>query len=161
MKIIRETWNSAQFVGALALSVLLLSPDFGAAAAEEAGPVPIVWSVRLDEAPAVEEGLEFDGEMEVRPPSETRGAPVAVFLGMALIPPLADAIIDVYRNLTQGGVRISLNEKGELEIAEEPNLPYGTYVLQTAAGVEVKTFDTEPSHSELVSAITAVAATVK
>ncbi len=79
----------AVVVVTLGVSAPLTPNEARAADAEE---IRIAWSVRLDEAPLVEDQLDYEGEVRIKPPSETRGAPCGAASCRPRVPALLRAL---------------------------------------------------------------------
>jgi hypothetical protein len=132
----------------------------GAVGAQVTAPgVPIEWTLTRDRATEVLDVLEFEGTTEHKNSADTRGVPVLVLIGVAVLPSLVESLIALYRDLEGGGMIIDATGE-ELQIRTDGSLPYGVLVVRDAEGVEVKSYRSTPEAADLAEVIAALAKTV-
>ena len=100
------------------------------------------WRVPTAHYQTVENTLIFDGNIEEE--RDTKGLPlVFVFVGVALLPSLVDAILTVRRKLVQPG--LTIDARGTpIRIDVDPTLPRGMILLCDKTGC--KLYELEPAH---------------
>ena len=143
-------------VGIAATPLLLRQLSFAQeAAATELKPpeaVSFSWRVLPAHRALVESTLKYKGSVTTE---NEKGLPiVAVFVGIALLPYLANAIIDLQHKLTRLGIVIDTRQK-EIKISTDPNLPKGAILLIDKSGSKLIEPADVKDPSDLVKAISA------
>jgi hypothetical protein len=127
------------------------------------GPVPIYaqsesgqevslrWRVPSIYYETVKNSLVFSGKIEEE--RDTKGLPlVVVFVGVALLPSLADAILTLRRKLVQPGLKIDARGTN-IKIDVDPTLPRGTILLVDNSGAKLYEAAQLTNPAELVKAL--------
>ena len=83
------------------------------------------WEVPKAHKQTVEEALTYEGTIEE--PIEVKGA-LVVFVGLVLLPYLAQAVIKLQRQIQYGGILIDTREK-TLDIRIDKRLPRGLIIV--------------------------------
>lgn len=149
-----------RFIGTrAAIGVLTVFQAAAVGAQGAALSVPVEWTLTRDEAVEVLDVLDFKGTAKPLGSTDTRGVPVVVLIGVAVLPSLVQSLIALYRDLEGGGMVIDATGE-KLEIRAESGLPYGVLVLRDAEGVEVKSYRSTPEAPDLSEAIGALAKSV-
>ena len=110
------------------------------------------WNVPAVYFQAVKDSLVFDGTIEQD--GDTKGAPllVAVFVGVVMLPALADAVLTVRRRLVQPGIKIDARGS-EIKIEVDPSLPRGMILLVDGSGAKLYEPDQLSAPADLAKAI--------
>lgn len=119
------------FVGLVPLAVLEPARAHTARGEE----VSFRWRVPTAHYETVKDSLVFDGEIEEE--RDTKGLLlVLVFIGVAQLPSLVDAILTLRRNLVQPGLVIDARG-AEIKIDADPTLPRATILLVDNSGAKL------------------------
>jgi hypothetical protein len=114
-------------------------------------PIRFRWRVPTGHYETVKDSLVFDGEIEEE--RNTKGLPlVFVFVGVALLPSLVDAILTLHRKLVQPGLKIDTRGT-EIKIDVDPTLPRGTILLVDASGAKLYEPDQITDPAELAQTL--------
>lgn len=110
------------------------------------------WRVPTVHSKIVENSLVFDGSIEKE--SETKGLPlIFIFVGVALLPSLVDAILTLRRKLVQPGLKIDAR-LAEIKIEVDSALPSATILIVDKSGAKLYEPDQLTDPADLVKAIT-------
>src|SRR4051794_23055376 len=112
--------------GAIMLAVLSLSARREGAQGQGTAKEKVKFRLRVPAAhyEAVHDILQFEGKIE--PERDTKGLPLSfIFVGLSLLPSLADAILTLRQRLVQPGIKID-TRGDEIRIDVAPDLPRGT-----------------------------------
>lgn len=115
----------------------------------------IRWHLPRDKVKAVRKSLGSDGEVipDSESATDTRGLPLLYYVvGVVLIPYLADAILEVYRDIKYGGLVICPRD-GEVSIRNDPRIDGGTIVVCDDKGVEIYHLRNIEDPTELIKAL--------
>lgn len=115
----------------------------------------IRWHLRGDKIKAVRKSMSFDGEVIPDPESatDTRGLPILYYVvGVVLIPYLADAVLEVYRDIKYGGLVICPRD-GEVSIRNDPRIDGGTIIVCDDNGIEIFNQRNIKDPTELIRAL--------
>lgn len=114
-------------------------------------PVTFRWRVPSAHYQTVEDALRFEGIVEQE--RDTKGLQlVMVFVGVALLLSLVDAILVLRRKLVQPGLKIDARG-AEIKIEVDPTLPRGTIVLCDQTRCKLYEPDQLTNPAELVKAL--------
>ena len=141
------------FGGAAVFSPLILVgvPGNRPFAAEQEGePVRFRWRVPVVHKRTVEGSLRYEGEIERE--KDKKGALVFVFVGAVLLPFLAEAILELRRDIIYGGVVID-TRGAEIVIENDKRLDSRTIVVVGPEGNEIYEREEIANPSELVAAL--------
>src|SRR5512132_3741381 len=121
------------------------------AQAESGQKVSFRWRVPTAHYQTVENGLIFDGNIEEE--RDTKGLPlVFVFVGVALLPSLVDAVLTLRRKLVQPGLRI--DARGTvIKIDIDSTLPRGTILVVDNSGAKLYEPDQLTDPAELTKVL--------
>lgn len=134
---------------AVAWATLRLLPTAGAQTAENE-PIRFRWRVPTAHYQTVENTLVFDGRVEEE--RDTKGVLVVVFVGVAMLPSLVDAVLTLRRKLVQPGLKIDARGT-EIKIEVDATLPRGTILLVDASGAKLYEPDQLTDSAELAKAL--------
>ncbi|MFZ1413085.1 MAG: hypothetical protein WAS73_00680 [Defluviicoccus sp.] len=111
------------------------------------------WRVPAAHYHTVQDSLVFDGKVEQE--RDTKGLPlVAVLVGVAMLPSLADAVLTLRRKLVQPGLKIDVRGP-EIKIEIDPTLPRGMILLVDGSGAKLYEPNQLTVPAELAKAIAA------
>lgn len=109
------------------------------------------WRVSTAHFESVRDTLHFDGEITTE--MDQKGIPlVFVFVGVVLIPYLADAVLALRRDMVYGGLVIDARA-AEIVIENDPRLDGGTIVVVTAQGTKIYDREEIGNPSDLIAAL--------
>ncbi len=111
------------------------------------------WRVPSAHYETVQSALRFDGTVENE--RDSKGLPlVMIFVGVALLPSLVDAILTLRRKLVQPGLKIDTRGP-EIKIDVDSNLPRGTILIVDGAGAKLYEPDQFSDPAKLAEALLA------
>lgn len=111
------------------------------------------WRVPDSHFQTVKDSLAFEGTVEQE--RDTKGLPlIAIIIGVAMLPSLADALLNLRRKLEQPGLKIDARNQ-EIKIDVDPTLPRGMILLVDSSGA--KLYDSDQLTDPLVLAKTLAA----
>jgi hypothetical protein len=114
-------------------------------------PQGFEWRVPSAHFDTVREGLRFDGEVVKE--KDAKGLPlIYIFVGIALLPNLAKAILALRREIVHGGVVIDTRGK-KIKIDTDKSLPGGVMVLVTPKDTQIYERDEIGNPSALVDVL--------
>lgn len=114
-------------------------------------PVAFRWRVPSAHYQTVEDALRFEGTVEEE--RDTKGLPlVFVFVGVALLPSLVDAVLTLRRKLVQPGLKIDARGT-DIKIGVDATLPPGTILLCDKTGCKLYEPDQLTDPAKLAEAL--------
>ncbi len=140
----------------MASAVGLLKPQILPAQVSNSGEAEerqysLRWRVNKAHIETVRDNLVFEGEIEIE--KDQKGLPlVFVFVGVVLLPYLADAVLALRRDMVYGGLLIDARGP-EVVIENDQRIDGGTIVVVTAEGTEIYYREDIRDPSELISAL--------
>jgi hypothetical protein len=118
---------------------------------ESAGSVSFEWRVPVAQYDLVKSNLQFDGDIKTE--SDTKGLPfVFIFIGLTLLPSLADAVLKVRNKLIRPGVKIDARDK-DVKVEIDPSLPKDTILTVDGTGAKLYDRDEIPDAETLVQTL--------
>jgi hypothetical protein len=98
-------------------------------------------------------GDQFESQVDTSSEDSTRGLPLILIISaIALLPQLAEAVVQVYRGYEYGGVLIT-SQADELQIKTDRRLPPGMVIVKSGNGITLYQA-TNPSADALLPPIT-------
>jgi hypothetical protein len=115
----------------------------------DTGPkVSFQWRVPVAQYEAVKTTLHFTGTIDKE--RDKKGLPlVFIFIGVTILPYLADAILKIRQKLVQPGLKIDARG-ADIKIDIDSNLPRGTILLVDTSGAKIFEPDQISTSTELV-----------
>jgi hypothetical protein len=119
------------------------------------GRLRIRWHLPRDKVKVVRKSLRFDGDVipDTESATDTKGLPFLYYvLGVVLIPYLADAVLEVYRDYKFGGLVVRVGDD-EVLIGNDPRIDGGTIVILDDNGIEIFNQRNIEDPTELIKAL--------
>lgn len=145
--------NRRRFLEVILIGTIikLVSPDASLAASDENIPRKFRWRVPKAYFHTVNEKLRYDGQ--VTPEKDEKGLPfVFIFVGLVLLPYLANAVLALRREIVFGGVVIDTTGP-EIMIKNNKGLDAGIIVVKSSSGTKIYEREEITNPSELVAAL--------
>lgn len=130
-------------------SLLIYTQNIFADTPSRSEKVEFSWRVSKAHQEIVEKKLKFDGN--ITPEKDAKGA-ILVFVGVAMLPSLVDAILNLRDKLVRPGITIDTRGK-KILIQTDSNLPGGSILLVDKDGSKLLEKGAIPSPAALVRAI--------
>jgi hypothetical protein len=139
------------FTGRIVWAVAMLSTLARATrtySEETTKEIPFRWRVPVAQYGIVKSNLKFIGKIETE--HDTKGLPlILIFIGISLVPSLADAILVLRQKLIQPGLKIDARGN-EIKIDVDPDLPRATILLIDKSGAKIYEADQLSTPTELI-----------
>lgn len=119
--------------------------------------IDISWRVPREQVQTVRDELNFEGKItpDLTTIEDDRGLPlIYILIGLVTLSSLAKTLLDIYKEVEYGGVLIQRNNKGELEIQNNPALSSGTIIIDQGDDVKIVFEEKDkPQTIELIEAL--------
>jgi hypothetical protein len=106
----------------------------------------------------VREELNFEGKIipDLSTVEDDRGLPlIYILIGAVTLTTLAKTLLEIYKDAKYGGVIVRRNEKGKLEVENDPALSSGIIIIDQGDDVKIIFREKdEPKTQELIEALT-------
>jgi hypothetical protein len=136
----------------MAAGVELLG-DITGTNAEETGEKKVLfwWRVSANYSESIRSDLKFEGKIEQE--RDAKGLPlIVIFIGVALLPSLADAILKLRNRLVQPGLKIDARGNN-IKIDIDPDLPHAMILLIDKSGTKLIESNQLTSQAELIKTL--------